>query len=138
MSTVRSYKPIKSSEFNFELNSYQRKKVMQQNSESNFNSSEKYWELSKILKSQTIARHWLFKIDKLYFVALASEMIRGPHTVSIYISNRKGQYDILDPIAIYSHYLDLEGAIDRFSQEYIAHLINIKDERLAAILSTKQ
>ena len=93
METTRSYRPIKSSEFNFELNSYNRKNMMKQNSEPSFNANDKYWDMVKVLKSQTVSRHWLFKIDGQFFVALSSEMIRGPHIVSIYKSNRKGQYD---------------------------------------------
>lgn len=125
-----NYRIQKSSELAFSISSYHRKSVIKRNTNPVFNAGQKYWDFVKVLKSQTMSRHWLFKIDSHYFVALAHQLHQGPDCVSIFLSNRKGQYDLMEPVAMYANFLDIEAGIDRFSQEWMALLIENKDPRV--------
>lgn len=129
------YRIIKSAEVpGHNLSDYWVKKMMQINRNPVFDSSTKYYSLVKVLKSATSVSHWLIKILGEYFVISQARRYLGDEAVSIYESDRKGIYDCLDPIAIYSGYVDIESAADRFSQEMMANLINKRDPRIQFLL----
>ena len=62
-----------------------------------------------------------------YFVILQSQLYQLDEVCSIFEADSKGRYDSMNPIAIYRGYVDIESAADRFSQEYMAMLINLRD-----------
>lgn len=113
---------------------YWRKKMMQINREPVFDSSTKYYNLIKVLKSATSISHWLIKILGQYFVLSQTRQYRGCEVVSVFESDRKGIYDNLEPIAIYNGFMDIEAAADRFAQEMMANLINKRDPRVQFLL----
>lgn len=105
----------------------ERKRVWYRNMNPVFDKSKKYWDFIKVLKSTTSVVHWLIKLHHQYFVISQSKMYQLDEVCSIFESNQRGLYDTLNPIAIYRGYIDLESAADRFSQEYMAMLINLRD-----------
>lgn len=125
-------RPIKTGELSGRwVSDYFRKKELKYNREPVFRRSEKYYDFIKVLKTQTLVSHWLIRIAGRYFVVHHSPNGHVDESCSIYISDRRGIYNTLMPIAIYQGYIDLEAAADRFSQEYIGLMIDERDPRLS-------
>lgn len=126
------FRNIKSSEFKGGLCiDWEKKRVWWRNTHPEFDKEVKYWDLIKVLKSTTQVVHWLIKMHHRYFVVLQYKMYQLDEVCSIYEADSKGRYDSLNPIAIYRSYVDMESAADRFSQEYMAMLINTRDPNVA-------
>lgn len=106
---------------------WEKKRVWWRNTHPEFNADSKYWNLIKVLKSTTHVVHWLIKMNRRYFVVLQSQIYKLDEVCSVFEADSKGRYDSLNPIAIYQGYIDIESAVDRFSQEYMAMLINLRD-----------
>lgn len=135
--TIHEYYPIQTQESpTGNLDDYWLKKVITRNREPKFNSEDKYYDLVKILKSNTLVVPWLIKIDGGYYVALYNFMDKINYCVTFFKSDSKGNYDILNPICIYLSYVDLESACDRFANEYIAMKINQGDERYLSAINS--
>lgn len=113
---------------------YRKKRSIIRNQNAEFPRELKYWTFVKVLKSTTSVVHWLFKINGQYFAASQSMQHKGFEQVMIFASDRRGTYNICNPLCIYRYYVDLESAIDRFAQEYIAYLIETRDPLISFIL----
>lgn len=125
------FRNIKTSEFNGGLCwDFEKKRVWWRNSNPEFDKEAKYWDLIKVLKSTTHVVHWLIKMHRQYFVILRSQLYQLDEVCSIFEADSKGRYDSMNPIAIYRGYVDIESAADRFSQEYMAMLINLRDPEI--------
>lgn len=116
------------------LDDYWRKKMMIINRNPVFDPSTKYYSFIKVLKTATSVSHWLIKILGQYYVVAQARRYMGNEDVSIYQTDRKGIYDCLNPIAIYSGMVDIESGADRFAQEMMANLINKRDPRVQFLL----
>lgn len=133
------YYTIETSEFpTGVLDDYYLKKVIKRNQEPNFDTTQKYYDFVKVLRSTTVVIAWLFKMDGNFYVALYSYLHGLDYCISFYKSDRRGTIDNLDPICVYRSYVDIESACDRFATEYIAMQINNKNESFINIINNEE
>lgn len=119
------FRITKTSEFRgSSIDDYSKKRIFIRNTEGIIDTDSKYWSLVKVLKSTTNVVHWLIKMHNQYYVASQFNMYLVDEVVAFYESDRRGRYDNLNPVVIYRSYVDIESATDKFSQEYMAMLIN--------------
>lgn len=122
------FRNIKTSEFKGGLCwDFEKKRVWWRNTNPEIDKEAKYWNFIKVLRSTTQVVHWLIKMHHRYFVILQSQLYQLDEVCSIFEADSKGRYDSMNPIAIYQGYVDIESAADRFAQEYMAMLINLRD-----------
>lgn len=135
---IKDYYTVTTDEFlTGNLPEFYLKRAITRNKEPKFNGDDKYYNLIKVLKSNTVVIPWLIKIHGKHYVALYNFMNRIDYCVSFFQADSRGRYDIFNPLCIYRGYVDLESACDRFAVEYIAMEINNNNEQIINILKSE-
>lgn len=91
-------------------------KVRQRNENPVFDEEKPYAFINTV-KTSTQVHGWLFVYANRFFVATYHTYFGATSCVSIYESNKKGDFNCTDPIDSYPLYCDIETVVDLFCEK---------------------
>jgi len=100
--------------------------IRERNDNPNF-VEEKPYTFIKNIKTSTKVHGWLFVFANKFFVATYHTYHNYTSCVSIYDSNKKGDFNCVKPIDWFPYYCDIETAVDKFCAAN-AHLLKEIEE----------